>query len=183
MYKFFVIGTFDEMKLQYRALCLKHHPDVGGDTRTMQDINAEWADIQAREAWSQAKARQESAHASGQKSAADYHDLDQVTEQLRIMIEWALNLDGVQVELMGLWVWLTGNTFPHREEFKQWNAEHADLKWKWSSNKTAWYFAAVPTFNRSKTTLDQIRNNYGTKTFSRNNYKKETEQRVEALKS
>lgn len=35
------VKTLDELKRAYRLLCMKHHPDVGGDTATMQAINAE----------------------------------------------------------------------------------------------------------------------------------------------
>ena len=34
--------TLDELKKVYKHLAQKHHPDVGGDTATMQAINAEY---------------------------------------------------------------------------------------------------------------------------------------------
>lgn len=34
--------TLDELKKEYRRLTMLHHPDRGGDTATMQDINAEY---------------------------------------------------------------------------------------------------------------------------------------------
>ena len=34
--------TLDELKKEYRKLAMKHHPDHGGDTSTMQAINAEY---------------------------------------------------------------------------------------------------------------------------------------------
>ncbi len=34
--------TLDELKKEYRRLAMIHHPDVGGDTATMQAINAEF---------------------------------------------------------------------------------------------------------------------------------------------
>lgn len=34
--------TLDELKKEFRRLALLHHPDVGGDTATMQAINAEF---------------------------------------------------------------------------------------------------------------------------------------------
>lgn len=34
--------TLDELKKEYRRLAMLHHPDVGGDTATMQAINAEF---------------------------------------------------------------------------------------------------------------------------------------------
>lgn len=159
--------TQDEAKALYRELVKKHHPDIGGDTRTMQEINSEYATFKARGAHAEAKNRQRTAHAEGRKSAGDHHDLNEVTEKIREMILFALNLDGVEIELMGLWVWLTGNTKAHRETFKTWNAAHPTQIWKWSPNKTAWYYAGVPTFNRKTTTLDEIRNAYGSQSYSR----------------
>lgn len=41
--KYFTIcKTLDELKKEYRRLAMIHHPDVGGDTATMQAINAEY---------------------------------------------------------------------------------------------------------------------------------------------
>jgi curved DNA-binding protein CbpA len=34
--------NYEEIKARYRDLAKKHHPDRGGDTRTMQDINREF---------------------------------------------------------------------------------------------------------------------------------------------
>lgn len=35
------VTTLDELKREYKRLAKLHHPDVGGDTATMQQINAE----------------------------------------------------------------------------------------------------------------------------------------------
>lgn len=159
--------TLDEAKRLYKELARKHHPDMGGDLRTMQEINAEYSQFQARGATNEARERQKNAHAEGRKSAADYHDLDEIEKALFDVINLAVGLDGVEVELMGLWVWLTGNTKAHRETFKKWNEEHADRRLKWSPKKTAWYYAGVPTFNRKDTTLDEIRETYGSQKFTK----------------
>jgi hypothetical protein len=159
--------TLEEARTLYKRLARENHPDIGGDLRTMQEINFQYSQFQANSAGNEARERQRTAHAENRKSAADFHNLDEVTENIRIMIEFALNLQGVEIELMGLWVWLTGNTKEHREAFKQWNESHPDRRWKWSPKKTAWYYAGVPTFNRKETTLDEIRNAYGSQTFSR----------------
>ena len=43
MTKFFVnCKTLDELKKAYKAAAMKYHPDMGGDTATMQAINAEY---------------------------------------------------------------------------------------------------------------------------------------------
>jgi hypothetical protein len=157
--KYFTRGTLEEMKKQYRALCFQHHPDRGGDTRTMQDINAEWAEFQAKGATADARRRQQDAHAENRKSAADFHDLDEVEGILREKIEAALNM-GLDVELIGLWVWVSGETKSHKEELKA-------QAFKWSPTKTAWYYPGVPSFNRKPKDLDEIRASYGSQRFTR----------------
>ena len=158
--------TQAEAKAKYRELVKQHHPDAGGDTATMQDINREYSQFMSEGAKGEARERQRTAHAENRKSAADFHDLDEVGEKIRVMIEFALNLEGVDVELMGLWVWLTGNTKAHKDAFKAWNESH-ELKWRWMHKKQAWAYQGVPSFNRKETTLDEIRNAYGSQKFSR----------------
>ena len=41
------IHSLAELKKQYRALAIQHHPDKGGPTETMQQINAEFAQLYA----------------------------------------------------------------------------------------------------------------------------------------
>lgn len=152
--------TIEEGKALYRELCKQHHPDLGGDLRTMQEINAQWAAFQASGAKADGYRRQQDAHAENRKSAADYHDLEEVAEVLRVKIEFALNLSGVDVELMGFWVWLTGNTKEHKEAIKA-------QGFKWAREKEAWYFAGVPSFNRERRSLDEIRSMHGSQKFHR----------------
>ncbi|MBI5297935.1 MAG: hypothetical protein HY869_20865 [Chloroflexi bacterium] len=168
--------TLEEAKSLYRQLALKHHPDRGGDLATMQAINAEYADFLANFAKRDARERQQKAHTENRKSAADFHDMDAVSAELKAKIEFALNLDGVEVELMGLWVWLTGNTKAHKDAIKA-------QGFKWSPEKTAWYFAGVPSFNRQRRTLDEIRNMHGSTRFTRDAHRDEQreEHRAEAL--
>jgi len=149
----------DEAKRLYRELVKKHHPDAGGDTRTMQDINAEYAAFCAFGASADARRRQQDAHADGKKSAADYHDLDELEGILREKIEAALNM-GLDVELIGLWIWLSGDTKPVKEQLKA-------AGYKWSPSKTSWYFPGVPSFNRKPKDLDTIRQTYGSQKFAK----------------
>lgn len=164
--------TLEEAKAEYRRLAMEHHPDRGGNLATMQAINAAWAKFQTEHAKGEARDRQRTAHAEGRKSAADFHDLDEVAEVLRVKIEAVLNL-GLDAELCGLWIWVTGDTKPHRETLKE-NA------FKWSPDKTAWYYPGVPSFNRQRRSLDEIRNMHGSQTFHAKREQRE-EHRAEAL--
>ena len=41
--------TLDEAKREFKRLALLHHPDRGGDTATMQEINRQYREIQNRD--------------------------------------------------------------------------------------------------------------------------------------
>jgi len=58
-------------------------------------------------------------------------------EELRKIIEldkiYELQNRGLKVELIGSWVWVSGNTRPHKELLKSY-------KFKFSKNKRAWSY-------------------------------------------
>ena len=151
--------SLEEAKVIYRNLAKENHPDLGGDTRTMQAINAEYARFQSQFAYTSERTRQQAAHAEGKKTAADYHNLDDVIEALRVKVEAALNL-GLDVEVCGLWVWVSGDTRPHKEELKA-------AGFKWAPDKAMWFYPGVPSFNRQKRSMDEIRNMHGSQVFTR----------------
>jgi hypothetical protein len=154
--------TSDEARSLYRKLARENHPDFGGDLRTMQQINAEYAEYSANAAKCDARTRQTKAHAEGKKSAADFHDIDELGEVLRVKVEELLNISPeLIVEVCGLWIWVTGETKKHHAEIK------AIEGMRYAPEKLAWYFAAVPSFNRTRRTMDEIRSMHGSQVFSR----------------
>lgn len=157
-------NSIDEVKALYRTLAMQNHPDHGGDLRTMQEINAQYAEAQVYWMKHNERARQTEAHADGRKTTADFNDLDSVGEVLKVRIEWALNNlpQDVTVELCGLWVWLTGNTYPVRETIK-----NSGLGFKFAGAKKAWTFAGCKSFGRGKYDMDDIRSMHGSTTFKR----------------
>jgi hypothetical protein len=155
-------ASLDEAKSLYRKLARENHPDFGGDTATMQEINRQWAEYQISGAKANARTRQTAAHAEGKKAAADFHDIDELGEILRAKVEALLNISpDLIVEVCGLWVWVTGETKAHKDQIK------AVEGMRYAHEKQAWYFAAVPSYNRTRRTMDEIRNMHGSRTFSR----------------
>ena len=65
------------------------------------------------------------------------------------------------VEVCGLWIWVTGETKAHKDQIK------AVEGMRYAFEKKAWYFAAVPSYNRKKRTMEEIRNMHGSKRYSR----------------
>lgn len=136
--------TTDELKSLYKQLARQYHPDLGGDLRTMQDINAAF-DAACREFVPQEKPGREQSY---------YDWRAGVDEALRQEVEKVITLDGIELEICGAWIWATGETRKHKETFKA----HA---WKWSKPKIAWYWPGCPSSGRGHNTLDEIREMYG----------------------
>ena len=68
-----------------------------------------------------------------------------------------MKMDDIVIEIIGCFVWVTGNTKPNKEDLK-------DLKFQWHSKKTAWYLKPEDYKKRSHKdyNLDEIREMYGT---------------------
>lgn len=137
-------GTLEEVKSAYKKLAKQYHPDLGGDTATMQEINKEYA-------FASAKAIK-GANLSEEQTESEILS----SEAYRQAIEKVILLDGITLELVGYWLWATGNTFPVRTTLK-------DAGFMFASKKLAWYFrtAEYKVSKGGKKTLDEIRNKYG----------------------
>ncbi len=142
--------TIEEVKATYKQLAKQYHPDCGGDTVTMQAINTEYAFACAK-------------ILKGEDlSTEDINEQIRLSEEYRQVIEQIINLTGIIIELVGNWVWVTGNTYPVRKELKQ-----AGLFF--ASKKLAWYYRAEEYKTKGgKKTLDEIRDKYGSETINSN---------------
>lgn len=140
--------TLEDLKKQYKRLALKHHPDVGGNTEDMKQINDEYERLFVR-------LKDTHKNAEGEFYTAWTETTETATEFMDI-IEKLIHMDGIEIEVCGSWLWVTGNTKEHKDELKA-------LTFKWSSNKQAWYFHRDGYRKRSKKslTLDEIRGFYG----------------------
>lgn len=155
--KFFTeCKTLDDLKKAYRAAALQYHPDRGGDTATMQRINAEYS------------ARfEELKHEQNARAAQDTTGRTKATTESAGDFIWIiselLKLDGLEVELCGRWLWIGGDTMKHREALKA-------IGCRWSSTKKlwSWHFAEEgDSWHRGRRTMEQIRRKYGSTTFTR----------------
>ena len=147
--------TLEEVKATYKRLAKLHHPDLGGDTATMQEINKEYA-------FASAKAIK---GANLSEEETEHEILS--SELYRAAIEQVIHLDGITIELVGYWIWITGNTYPVRAELKA-------AGFFFASKKAAWYFrTAEYKVNRSSgKSLDQIKEKYGSEVLKENSAKR-----------
>lgn len=138
--------TLEEVKFLYKQLALKFHPDrEGGSTVKMQEINAEYRDIIKNPRFKFSEQTQE------QKEEFNrYPDI----------IDKIVNLSGITIELIGDWIWISGNTYPHRQHLKE-------LGFLFAPKKTMWYYrpAEYKSSNHKPKNIDDIRAKYGSETI------------------
>jgi hypothetical protein len=141
--------TIDDVKSLYRTLAKQHHPDKGGNTATMQDINNEYIFACA-------------AIAKGQNLSDDEINTEILkAERYKEAIDAIINLPGLIIELCGAWIWVTGNTKANREALKA-------AKFIFASKKIAWYFRTeeYKSHNRRRMSLEEIKSRYGAQTIN-----------------
>lgn len=142
--------TLDDLKAEYRRLAKRHHPDLGGDKATMQAINAEY------ETAFEALKREHNA------TADEFHQTSETPADFINIISALLKIDGIEVELCGRWLWITGDTFSNREALKA-----AGCRWSSSKKKWYWHFKEEnDRFHRGNKTMDSIRRKYGSQVFT-----------------
>ena len=77
------------------------------------------------------------------------------------IINTLVSCEGLTIELVGRWVWLTGNTYLYKDIIK-------GLGFKWANKKKAWYWhtAEDTCKSRKNLSLDEIKNKYGCQNFA-----------------
>ena len=142
----------EECKKMYKKLAFKHHPDRGGDLDTMKEINNEFDWIMKNGIFKSAKAKKDTKK-----------DYDFSISQFKDIITALLKFKGLEIEITGVFIWVTGNTYQNKEVLKQ-------LGFRYSRNKKAWYTApkeyfTQKTYYKKAYSMNEIRNKYGSTRF------------------
>lgn len=158
-------GTIEELKKVYKDLAKRYHPDIGGDLETMKKVNVEYEakfeELKNAGSWSKDKKKNE----QGKKSRETAQDLIKIISKI-------INLEGIKIEIIGFWIWVSGETKQHKEILKE-----AGLVW--SKGNSAWYFAPGKVNKkgyRKYMSMKEKRNKYGSKTIKDKKQKQEQQE-------
>lgn len=141
--------NLNDLKFAYKKLALLHHPDMGGDVRTMQAINGEYDRV--------FNVLKELQNTEAERPESRTKKTTEAPEEFRAVVAALLKLEGVEVELCGSWLWVSGNTFPHRAALKSAGC-------LFSGSKKRWYWRHAEddcTWSRGTASMSQIRAKYG----------------------
>ncbi len=160
---FTTLSKVNQIKKEYHRLALLHHPDRGGDTATMQTINAEYQEVLARCDGQVSKGFDGKDHTYTYNVEVEQAVMDKIAEIL------SHKLVDTELELVGTWVWVGGETFQHKDILGK------ELKMNFSRRHQKWSWHNGPKYRRrNKLSYDEIRAAYGSQKY-------ETQEEAKAL--
>lgn len=160
MSKYFAnIHTTDALKKAYKELCLKLHPDKGGNAADFIAMKDEYKEAAKRVAWEEAHSTDEATKKRNTKKDGTQKTAEEILEeqeQFAEVLEKLLGLDGLQLEICGSWLWITGNTYQYKAQIKEAGCQFASKKKAWYWHAGEWVRKIRKTF-----TMDEIRSLHG----------------------
>lgn len=146
------IQTLEELKKRYKQLAMVFHPDKGGSTAIMQEVNNEYDKM-----FTLLKDKANKTEAT---------KTTETPEEYKNIVNILVNLVGIEVEICGAWLWISGDTKQHKDTLKRGGCY-------WASKKEMWYWrpADQKVKGKSNMSIDDIRAKYGSeKINSRRQY-------------
>lgn len=137
------IKTVEQLKKEYHKLCLLYHPDNGGDSETMKEINEIYTKL-----FNKLKFCQETEQTE--------YTTDETPEEFIEMINKLIKIQGLQIEICGCWIWIGGNTYPNRTQLKEIGCKYASKKKLWY-----WHNQEEKIKNKKSKSMEEIREKYG----------------------
>lgn len=141
------VTTLEELKAVYKRLAMKNHPDRGGDVEVMKEINALYDEYFERYS-----------HVHKNREGEYYEKKTAETpEEFKNIVNELMKMDGIIIEIIGSFIWVTGDDKPHKEKLKA-------LGFRWHRTKKEWMLPPKGYKKRSRRnySMDEIRGMYGT---------------------
>ena len=146
------LNNIEYIKAKYKELCRKFHPDFSCSytLEEMKEINNEYDNVFAKF---------KDIHKSVTDDGSTYTSEQETTEapeQFRDIISSLIYCEGLEIDLIGSWIWLQGNTYPYKDVIK-------GLGFRWANQKKSWYWRSADqtSHNRKKMTLEEIKERHG----------------------
>ena len=151
------VSTLEELKTMYHTFVKMYHPDLNKEdtTKIMAEINKQY-DATFKEVSNK--------HLKFDRQTNKYttytYDTGEVVNDFKDVINKVIHFKDCTIELIGSWLWVSGETKNHLEELK-------NLNFKFSGNKKAWSYHFGDYKKRSKTrySIQDLRNKYGNVQF------------------
>ena len=141
-------GSIDpeQVKRAYRRAARRYHPDCNpAGAEMMKMVNAAYDALKGF-----------AGEIPGRESENAFEESASYPEAVSEALNAILDLYGLRIEICGAWVWVSGDTFPHRSALKRAGFRFAGKKKRWHFRPEDWVSSSRGAF-----TMDQIRARYG----------------------
>ena len=139
------IEGINEAKKIYKTLAKKLHPDIGGSEEDFKILNEIYNNLIEHKIY--------------------FSNSSKFDIELEKIISLILHFENINIELVGSWIWVSGDTREIKEKFKE-------IGFKWASKKKMWYYGEMKAKNPNPKSLDEIKAKYGSETLKSNEKKK-----------
>ena len=152
------IHCIEELKKVYFTLAQELHPDHGGDAEEFKILNSEYQELFPR-----FKNIHKNVNPEIQQ---DYYEstkpIKECPDDFIVIVTALLKIKGIDVELCGRWLWISGNTYECKDTLKamgcRWNSKKK--MWSWHYKEDGVYY------KRKSTPMETIREMYGSQRFA-----------------
>lgn len=154
------IDNLNDLKAKYKELAIQNHPDNGGDVETMARINAEY-DEKVKKLAKKTKVNAKTKVAAKTEGMTDEEISAAIAAEFKATMDALakMELDGVQIELIGSWLWVSGNTKPIKDSLKaagfRWCPKKEGKPWTWHDSYT--YYPSA----KGRMTKEDIEDKHG----------------------
>lgn len=139
------IEGINEAKKIYKTLAKKLHPDIGGSEEDFKILNEIYNNLIEHKIY--------------------FSNSSKFDIELEKIISLILHFENINIELIGSWIWVNGDTKEIKEKLKE-------IGFKWASKKKMWYYGEMKAKNPNPKSMEEIKTKYGSETLKSNEKKK-----------
>jgi hypothetical protein len=132
------VEGINEAKKIYKNLAKKLHPDVGGSEEEFKILNSVYTDLIEHKIY--------------------FSNDIKIDIELEKIISLILHFENITIELVGSWVWVSGDTKEIKDKLKE-------LGFKWASKKKMWFYGEMKGRNPQEKSMEEIKSKYGSETL------------------
>lgn len=136
------VKDVDSLKKQYYKLAREHHPDTGGTKEAFQALNNEYE-----------KLLNKLLNGQGLTSEEKANEIE-LDENLRKAYFAIMRFPEITIELAFKWLWVSGATYPIRNELKA-------AGFQFAPKKKMWYLKGIEAKRGGNLSIDDIRSKWG----------------------
>ena len=139
------IEGINEAKKIYKTLAKNLHPDIGGSEEDFKILNEIYNNLIEHKIY--------------------FSNSSKIDIELEKIISLILHFENINIELVGSWIWVSGDTKEIKEKLKE-------IGFKWASKKKMWYYGEMKAKNPNPKSMEEIKTKYGSETLKSNEKKK-----------